>query len=127
MHLYARNPQGTLAALATIGEDDEEVKVVLNPAGKIQGRVVNKDGKPLAGLHLSCSLRGVAPANPIGTAVFEATTDREGRFTFTGIVPGADCSLYGYNLDESQNLKQVSMKGTETVDLGDLTFAPTKK
>ena len=37
MSVYARNPEGTLAALVSIGEDDEEAKVILTTAGKLQG------------------------------------------------------------------------------------------
>ncbi|HTU93280.1 MAG TPA: sigma-70 family RNA polymerase sigma factor [Gemmataceae bacterium] len=130
MYLYVRDPKGTLATVASIGANDEKVTIVLFPAGKIHGRIVDKNGKPLAGLRVTCSQR-IGPNGPNGNPrdrVFvQEITDCNGGFTFGGILPAADCSLDAYDAESSQHLQKVSMKGTETLDLGDLKFDAKKK
>jgi protocatechuate 3,4-dioxygenase beta subunit len=127
MYLYVRDPKGTLATVASIGADDEKVTIVLLPAGKIQGRIVDENGKPLDGLRVTCSQRIGSNVNPRDQAFIQETTDRNGGFTFGGILPAADCRLDAYNAETSQHLRNVSVKGTETLDLGDLKFDAKKK
>jgi hypothetical protein len=69
------------------------VEVRLQPLASLTGRVVGEDGRPLAGItvRLNAKLitRMVGGAN-VGAAPAEpgpATSDAQGRFTFTGLLP----------------------------------------
>ncbi|MBE4752341.1 carboxypeptidase regulatory-like domain-containing protein [Corallococcus sp. ZKHCc1 1396] len=88
-------PQGTVAvwALGPDGaalEEDvatgaQDVKLVLAPAQKLSGRVVDEDGAPLPGTRLTVLHTGNA-------RYFEATADAEGRFA-VGPLPMAIYTL----------------------------------
>src|SRR5262249_23867305 len=52
MHLYARSPDGTLATIVTISDDDEDTEILLGAAGILKGCLVDKAGKPVAGVRI---------------------------------------------------------------------------
>jgi hypothetical protein len=116
--LYARNPEGTLAAVVAVGEDDEKVKVVLSPAGKLVGRVLDKTGKPEKGASVLYGPRIGPPEQPFNTYI-STQTDDAGRFTLIGVVPGADCTIKVFG-KTNRKIKIVPAMKAETLDLGDL-------
>jgi beta-lactamase regulating signal transducer with metallopeptidase domain len=117
--LYARNPEGTLAAIATIGEDEETVKVVLSSAGKILGRVLDKSGKPEKGVPILYGPRLGPQDKPFNTYV-NTQTDDAGRFTLLGVVPGSECSISVLDGKSDRRIKVIPATKAEALDLGDL-------
>jgi beta-lactamase regulating signal transducer with metallopeptidase domain len=117
--LYARNSEATLAAIVTIGEDDETVKVILSPAGKVLGRVLDKSGKPEKGVSILYGPRLGPQAKHFHTYM-RTQTDDAGRFTLLGVVPGAECNVSVLNGKADLTIKVVPATKAETLDLGDL-------
>jgi beta-lactamase regulating signal transducer with metallopeptidase domain len=117
--LYARNPEGKLAAIVTIGEDEETVKVVLSSAGKILGRVLDKSGKPEKGVPILYGPRLGPQDKPFNTYV-NTQTDDAGRFTLLGVVPGSECSISVLDGKSDRRIKVAPAAKAETLDLGDL-------
>jgi beta-lactamase regulating signal transducer with metallopeptidase domain len=120
--LYVRNPQGTLATIVTVGEDDDTVKVVLSTAGKLQGRVLDKAGKPVAGMRVLCGQRIGPEDKPLARTDLYTQTDDAGRFTILGVVPGALCQISFNNSNRVH--KDLPMTKAETLDLGDIMCDP---
>ena len=72
-----------------------ETQMVLQPSGRISGRVLTADGRPGAGIYLR-----LLPDGPAGSLLSQfvdhgQTTDRDGRFTFDGLNP--DSYVLGVN------------------------------
>ena len=108
MSVYARNPEGTLSALVSIGEDDEEAKVVLSIAGKLKGRVIDKAGKPVAGVRILCGLRIGPEEKPFSRTDVYTQTDDAGRFIVAGVIPGAQCRVSAFDSSrKSSTVKEV--------------------
>ncbi len=124
MHLYARNPEGNLATMMSIGEDEEEVAILLLEAAKLKGRIIDKNGKPVALLRITCLLSIGPDKNLGGRAYFSTTTDADGRFTLGGLVVGAQCSIRATPLgaDRFATLKQFPVTEAKTMDLGNLNL-----
>ena len=64
-----------------------DTQVVLQPSGKVSGRVLTADGKPGAGIYVR-----VLPDGPAGSLLSQMvdrgdTTGPDGRFTFEGLSP----------------------------------------
>jgi hypothetical protein len=117
--LYARNPEGTLATIVSVGADDDTAKIVLSPAGKLLGRVLDKSGKPEARVPILYGLRIGPEDKPLANTYMYTQTDDAGRFTLLGIVPGAECSISALNGKTDPKIKVVSATKAETLDLGD--------
>jgi len=84
---------GTVSLPGVAVPAEAPVRVVLQPAGRVAGRAVDADGKPVAGASVlldeeqSVNLGGETAI--IGTGrVHRGTTDDEGTFAFEGIPPG---------------------------------------
>jgi hypothetical protein len=114
MRLYTRNPDGDLATLVELGEDDKEAKLVLAPAGKMHGRLTDAIGKPLPNRTVFCQIGRDAWS-------LQVETDPEGRFRLAGVVPGP-CRLSASDTETTAELKTVEVKAGQDLALGDLTF-----
>ena len=75
----------------------QSIELRLQPATRISGRVVDKSGEPVAGLHVRAELEGMGGGCIISGAIppcensYEPryeVTDAEGRFTFESLKPG---------------------------------------
>jgi hypothetical protein len=112
------------------GDEKEAVVVGLKPTGSVIGRVLDRDGRPLAGAEVIWSwldqpgseLYRVAQQRPT------ARTDKDGRFRFEGIVPEEKFTLgivkgrTFYITEPSIGAKQIKLG--ETLDLGDVRVKP---
>jgi beta-lactamase regulating signal transducer with metallopeptidase domain len=127
MNVYARNPEGTLATVVAVGEDDEEVKIVLVPAGSFRGRIVDRAGKPIPGIRVGCDMHIGPGDKPAGRAGVWVETDRDGRFTLPGLILGARCRVSAYDANAAREVKKQKVEQAEVVDLGELTFDPPGK
>jgi hypothetical protein len=120
MHLYASDPQGTLAVFMTIDEEEDDIKFVITPAGKIRGRLVDAQGKPQEGVRMIAWMTK-GPQNAIeGRGTSENKTDKEGRFTLGGLVPGAHCTVRLASGGEGRIINESTLREAETIDLGDI-------
>jgi hypothetical protein len=108
--------------------EKEPVAVRLVPLGKVTGRLLDAEGQPFAGAELLINFRNLAAgelhrfANPSGKP---AVSDKDGRFTLTGIVPGVS---FGFGIRKGKNyfgwtpkFGTRQLKPRESLDLGDRT------
>jgi hypothetical protein len=121
MHLYASVPQGTLAAFMTIDEEEDNIKFVITPAGKIKARLLDAKGKPQEGVRVVAWMTK-GPQNAIeGRGTSETKTDKEGRFTLGGLVPGAGCIVRVYpSGGEGKIINESALLEAKTIDLGEV-------
>jgi RNA polymerase sigma factor (sigma-70 family) len=117
------------------GDEKGPVTVPMEPWGVLTGRLVDGDGRPVAGARLGWHYPSVKapgllpPAEPF-------TTDAEGRFRVEGLAPGVkfEITLSGgakkvTAFSAGAALKGLSLEPGQTKDLGDVRVkaAPTKK
>jgi len=104
------------------GEKDGPLTVKLQPCGAAFGRMVDRDGKPVAGMRLNFA--AVVWAGTVGAPPQSVTTDKEGRFRVEGLVPG-----YGYPVtglapgvksEQAPDIWEVLVREGEQKDLGDV-------
>jgi 5-hydroxyisourate hydrolase-like protein (transthyretin family) len=132
--LLLYHPERHLGGTVTVrGDEAEPVAVKLGPMGQITGRLRAADGAPLAGLDVA-----VAPAGPVARELYRfatpggkaVRTDRDGRFTLAGVVPGMEFFLsarlgeeyYGGN----PQIGRLAVQAGATRDLGDRTMEPQR-
>jgi beta-lactamase regulating signal transducer with metallopeptidase domain len=126
-YVYARSPEGTLATIVTIGEDDEETKILLGEAAILKGRLVDKAGKPVASMRIGYNLVIGPKEKPLAVARLYTEADKEGRFTLPGLVLGARCTVSALADKGVQQLKEMMIDRAETQDLGDLLYDPPEQ
>lgn len=122
--------------LVVDGTEEKPVEVRLQPWGAVTGRLVDGDGKPLAGVKVSRYYPWLPPpgmrANGEGFV-----TDAEGRFRVEGLLAEQKHRLElagpgeGVKLDAGAALKDVSAPGGGVKDLGEVRVqvqtVPAKK
>jgi beta-lactamase regulating signal transducer with metallopeptidase domain len=118
--VYARNPEGTQATIVSVGEDDKKVTILLSDAGKLQGRLIDATGKPLAATFFTCDLLIGPKDKPSARASLYTKTDEAGRFKVVGIVPGAQCTIWVESGNTVRTLKVLPAAKAEVLELGDL-------
>jgi RNA polymerase sigma factor (sigma-70 family) len=83
-------PNKKLAGTLTLkGDEKQPVVAKLGPAGSIQGRLLDADGKPLAGVEVDLRYRD-SEAEEIDQIIHEGkqiVTDANGAFTFDELIP----------------------------------------
>jgi RNA polymerase sigma factor (sigma-70 family) len=98
------------------GDEKGPLTVSLRPCGSATGRIVTKDGKPVADVLVCICREGYDPFLAGGV---EAKTDQDGRFRAEGLVPGQKYRLARPNqIDE--RLAEVLGESGKRKDLGDL-------
>ncbi|HTU91583.1 MAG TPA: carboxypeptidase-like regulatory domain-containing protein, partial [Gemmataceae bacterium] len=121
-----------LAGALTVRGDEKESPVVrLGPAGSVIGRVLDRDGQPIAGADINPD----SPDRSAGELYRQlrqrqpaVRTDKAGRFRLEGIVPEVKFTLAivrgrTFFVGEPRiGLRQV--KPGETLDLGDVRVKP---
>ncbi|HBI43120.1 MAG TPA: hypothetical protein DDY78_09740 [Planctomycetales bacterium] len=125
-YVYARDPEGTMAAIVTVGAMEEKVTILLSDAGKLQGRFLDESGKPIADARVQCDLRIGTQDKPDALTSLFCRTDDAGRFTVVGVVPGAQCRFSVYNGKNNRVINVAPVTKLGTLDLGDLVCEPRK-
>lgn len=101
---------GLASGLVSIGGSEQAaLKVWLNKAATLQGRLVDSEGHPLPGMRL------------LAGGIFSVLTDVDGRFTVNGLASrGQDLILQqpGWTLEKSF---YIQLTAGQTKDLGNLT------
>ncbi|MFV0444687.1 MAG: carboxypeptidase-like regulatory domain-containing protein, partial [Planctomycetaceae bacterium] len=121
----------------------QPVKIVVHPAGRVTGRLVDEDGEPiptaeLRAMHFQLNTPAMASSkdwldlgvlyqNPSTATV--TTTDAEGRFALRGIQPGLKYSIQADYNDGRRDqygivFEDVVLPQAESKDLGDVTLKP---
>jgi RNA polymerase sigma factor (sigma-70 family) len=79
------------------GDPSMPLTVKLQPCGSASGRIIDPDGQPVAGLRLSVQGNALPILGDAGGGSQLVTTDKEGRFSAEGLVPGQE-----YHVSEAQ-------------------------
>jgi protocatechuate 3,4-dioxygenase beta subunit len=80
---------GSLSLSRIVIPDEPSPNVdILLPSGRITGRVVGAQGKPLSGITVS-HLRGASPRAPGAGLPMGAVTEADGTFSIDGLEPGS--------------------------------------
>jgi protocatechuate 3,4-dioxygenase beta subunit len=102
------------------GEKDGPITVKLQPCGAAFGRMVDRDGQPVAGMRLDFA--GIVGA--VGAPLQSVTTDKEGRFRVEGLVPGYSYPVTGLapgvKYEQAPGFWQVMVQPGEKKDMGDI-------
>jgi hypothetical protein len=104
------------------GEKDGPVTVKLEACGAVTGRMVDRDGQPVAKMHLDFA--ATAEWGSVGAPRQAVTTDKDGRFRAEGLVPGYRYTFSGLapgvKYEQSPGLWSVVVRPEEKKDMGDL-------
>lgn len=137
LFVYAESPDGSLRSLTKVDAAAKEVTIRVGPAATVHGRVVDGEGRSVAGLPLDYGIRfttGKSLSGPMWTMRFggKVSTGADGTFDLPNLVPGQAYELrvvIGAGADMSwQTLKKelVADKPGRT-DIGDMTFKPPER
>ncbi len=116
-----------LAGSVELKGDETGVTVKLQPWGKLSGRLLDAEGKPVAGARVSVYVKNSMRHMAFMTAVREqkATTDADGKFTLDAPAGPAEY-LVGFSVKNkyvdvgfTPNTKGHTVKPGETTDVGD--------
>jgi hypothetical protein len=111
---------------AYVVKPDEEgpVTIRLERCGTLIGRIVDGGGLPLAGAQMTCirPYDGGDSRFEKGSLPFPVKTDEDGRFRFSGLVPGLKYSLAVRKgrIDLGEAVKDMITEAGEVKDLGDI-------
>jgi RNA polymerase sigma factor (sigma-70 family) len=122
-------PEKKLAGTRMLrGDEKQPVLVKLGPAGAIGGRLLDRDGKPLARIMVQILYRDRA-AQQVHRVISEAqevVTDTTGAFRFDGLIPNLKFAIYSLQhgktlLEDGSKPRDFilhAVKAGETLDLG---------
>lgn len=122
----AYSADGKLSGFAEFGADRDNVIVELEPVGRASGRIVSKEGEPLARQKLRLSARVgfiwhrtyAPPTNREPELLY---TDDEGRFELDNLVPGFRHKLVlEQSQDQSTDCCEFTAQAGKKIDLGDI-------
>jgi hypothetical protein len=100
------------------GDEEGPLTVKLQPLGSASGRVVDKDGQPVAGLVLNVNRSRLQ-----GPGGVQAKTDKEGRFRADGLVPGQKYDLVPLKQSRIVGRKDaIVVEPGKDKDLGDISL-----
>ncbi len=131
--LFVHLKQKLAGKLVLRGDEKDNVTVRLEPWGTLTGRVLDEDGRPVAGARLQTGYADSTVFHPmtwwVGFQGEVVRTDREGRFRAEGMTPGVK-----FRLSVSSDrmtflpitgapdgmLRDLSVGAGETKDLGEM-------
>jgi hypothetical protein len=130
-YVQAVCPEKKLAGKVKVtGEDKGPVTLKLQPWRAMKGRVVDEDGRPVAGAELSFVVARTRPDDEATSGFWykggPVKTDKDGRYQIEGLVPGAHYALMVQAKGRSAQMLTVraDWKAGEVKDWGDLKPGP---
>jgi protocatechuate 3,4-dioxygenase beta subunit len=122
--LFFRHRGRKLAAAVLFrGDEPMPVTVRLQRCATLSGRIVDEDGQPRAGVHVTGNIHGGQLNLQEGWYGFlGGTTDKDGRFRIEGVIPGVKVGLAtekGASITGSV-VQEVTPRAGEAKDFGDL-------
>ena len=81
MYALIRHQERSLAMAAEIGEETDTLEIALQPGGTLTGRVVDPQGKPIAGAVIVAMLNASGWSAPASREMLK--TDADGRYEIT--------------------------------------------
>jgi hypothetical protein len=120
--LVLEHPQKNLTGRSEIkGDERGPVVVTLQPAAAAVGRLVDDNGRPLAGAEISVRFR-LAKDAPGHEHSRKVRTDKEGKFRIDGLIPGTSYHGYASPMPGYAALvfDDLSLKSGEEKDLGEV-------
>jgi protocatechuate 3,4-dioxygenase beta subunit len=127
--LHARSADKRLAGVVEIGEDAKDVTIPVQPLGSARGRLVDPDGKPLAGREIVYGVH-VGDENSGWVTSFggKTKTDKDGHFALSDLIVGQRYHIsVTVGEDTWRTVGQVNVKDAKPVSLGNLVLAPPRK
>jgi RNA polymerase sigma factor (sigma-70 family) len=130
--LFVHLKQKLAGKLVLRGDEKGEVRVRLEPWGALGGRILDEDGRPVAGARMQMGYPETIFFQPmtwwVGYQGEVVETDREGRFRAEGLTPGMTFRLYVSSgrmmplsiADTPDGWKELSLRAGEAKDLGDI-------
>jgi hypothetical protein len=134
--LFVHRERKLAGQLVVRGDEKGEVTVRLAPWGALTGRILDRDGQPLAGARIQLGFLHPTVFQPVtwwaGPMGGEVTTDRDGRFRAEGLTAGVKFRLsastsrgeYLPLADTPDGLGALVVEAGQTKELGDLTAKP---
>jgi hypothetical protein len=134
--LFVHLQRKLVGQLVVRGDEKGDVTVQLEPWATLTGRVLDEDGRPLAGVRIHLGFPHSTFFLPVTWWVppqgEEVKTDRDGRFRAEGLTPGmkfrmsaaSDRKLFLPLAGTPDGMRVLSVRAGETKDLGDLKVKP---
>jgi len=116
------------------GKQAGMLSVPLQPWASVTGRLVDGDGKPIAGVelqdsHLPTRLWVKGPNGESSRMDQSCVTDTDGRFCIEGLAPGLKCRPRVFDKKAGKYLSmgtfEVALEPGEAKDLGEVKLVPT--
>jgi RNA polymerase sigma factor (sigma-70 family) len=143
--LDPKNRLGATVELSAKKAGGKPVTVRLQRSGSATARILDKDGKPVAGMNVDVQVL-ITPGIPFAGSLLspmliadtasmsmldparhgDLKSDAQGRITFPTLVPGATCWLIGirHNRTIFDFKKEFKAEAGKTLDLGNLLVPP---
>jgi protocatechuate 3,4-dioxygenase beta subunit/5-hydroxyisourate hydrolase-like protein (transthyretin family) len=122
--LFYHEKQDLAGNLAVDGGDAGPLSVRLEPAGSVQGRIVDDAGLPIADaqIYTGKAKDDVGSGSNVFPDTQKVFTDDDGRFTLKGLAPGVKYSARSgrHGLYLGTIFQNITVASRETKDLGDL-------
>jgi len=120
--LFFYNPPRDLAGYYRLeGPPPKELKITLQPAGSLSGRLLNDQGAPWPCIKLFGD--GV-PGEDYGNTSLRLETGIDGRFLVRGLVPGRKYAILGMSDRIWGVLRDLTVEAGKTKDIGDVKLNP---
>lgn len=118
-------------AVKLSGAEPTPPAVKLEPCGTITGRVLDAEGRPIAGATASLSYRDPIVHRSASSGVYgrdDLLADEQGRFRIDGLIPGQRFSVgfraKGRLLDAGGKYRDMTITPGELKDIGDIKSKP---
>ncbi|MFL5342785.1 MAG: sigma-70 family RNA polymerase sigma factor [Gemmataceae bacterium] len=128
--LYFQHDGRALVGMADIkAGDPQPIRLKLEPWATVTGRLLEPGGKPVAGVILHPGILRRDPATGLGYTYDHphpdnCRSDADGRFRFTGLLPGKEYSFRVVEPGRSSSFHYIQLQGAlkpgETRDLGEI-------
>jgi hypothetical protein len=134
--LFVHLKQKLVGKCTVRGDEKGDLTVRLEPWATLTGRILDEDGRPMAGVRIQMGFRDPMFFLPVTWWVppqgEEVKTGRDGRFRAEGLTPGMEFRLSASNDNKGflalagtpDGMRQLSVRSGETKDLGDLRVKP---